>query len=56
MEAGLLAMSASERERSHVMRALSQGTLLQREAAERLGSSVRQVGFCGLGGRAGTPG
>jgi transposase len=43
MERGLLAMSASERERSHVMRALSKGLLLQREAAERLGLSVRQV-------------
>ncbi|HEX4301864.1 MAG TPA: ISNCY family transposase, partial [Rhizomicrobium sp.] len=36
-------MSASERERSHVMRALSKGALQQREAAERLGLGVRQV-------------
>ena len=43
MERGLLAMSASERERSHVMRAVSKGLLRQREAAERLGLSVRQV-------------
>lgn len=43
MEEGLLAMSASERERSHVMRALSKGLLRQREAAERLDLSVRQV-------------
>jgi transposase len=43
MERGLLAMSASERERSHLKRALSKGLLLQREAAERLGLSVRQV-------------
>jgi len=43
MSEGLLAMSASERERSHVMRALSKGLLRQREAAERLGLSVRQV-------------
>jgi transposase len=43
MGLGLLAMSASERERSHVMRALKKGLLGQREAAERLGLSVRQV-------------
>jgi transposase len=43
MDGGVLAMSASERERSHVMRALSKGQVLQREAAERLGLSVRQV-------------
>ena len=43
MEKGLLAMSASERERSHVVRALSKGRMFQREAAERLGLSVRQV-------------
>ena len=43
MEKGLLAMSASERERSSVMRALSKGRLRQGEAAERLGLSVRQV-------------
>ena len=43
MEKGLLAMSASERERSHVMRALSKGLLRQQEAAERLDLSVRQV-------------
>ena len=43
MGLGLLAMSASERERSHVMRSLSKGLVLQREAAERLGLSVRQV-------------
>ena len=43
MGLGLLAMSAVERERSHVMRALSKGLLLQREAAERLGLSVRHV-------------
>jgi transposase len=36
-------MNASERERSHVMRALSKGLILQREAAERLGLGVRQV-------------
>jgi transposase len=43
MDRGLLAMSGSERERSHVIRALSKRLLLQREAAERLGLSVRQV-------------
>jgi transposase len=43
MELGLLAMSTAERERSHVMRSLSKGLLRQREAAERLGLSVRQV-------------
>ena len=43
MERGLLAMSAVERERSYVMRALKSGLLRQREAAERLGLSVRQV-------------
>ena len=43
MDRGLLAMSASERERSHFMRALSKGLILQREAAERLGLGVRQV-------------
>jgi transposase len=40
---GLLAMSASERERVHVMRGLAKGVLLQRDAAERLGLSVRHV-------------
>lgn len=40
---GLLAMSALERERLHVMRSLSKGLLRQREAAERLGLGVRQV-------------
>jgi len=43
MDRGLLAMSSSERERSHVMRALSKGLILQREAAERLCLGVRQV-------------
>jgi transposase len=43
MGLGLLAMSASERERSHLMRALTKGLLLQREAGERLGLSVRQI-------------
>ena len=43
MDLGLLAMSASERERSHVMRTLAKGLILQREAAERLGVGVRQV-------------
>lgn len=43
MERGLLAMSAWERERLHVVRALSKGQLAQREAAERLELSVRQV-------------
>jgi len=43
MDGGLLAMSALERERSHAMRALSKGLVLQREAADRLGLSVRQV-------------
>jgi transposase len=43
MDEGLLAMNASERERSHVMRSLSKGLLRQRDAAERLGLSVRQV-------------
>ena len=43
MERGVLAMSARERERSHVMGALSKGGIRQREAAERLGLSVRQV-------------
>jgi transposase len=32
-----------ERERSHIVRALSKGLILQREAAERLGLGVRQV-------------
>ncbi len=36
-------MSALERERSHIVRALSEGLILQREAAERLGLGVRQV-------------
>ncbi len=36
-------MSALERERSHIVRALSKGLILQREAAERLGLGVRQV-------------
>jgi transposase len=43
MHGGLLAMSALERERSHIVRALSEGLILQREAAERLGLGVRQV-------------
>ena len=43
MEKGLLAMSAAERERSHLMRSLSKGFAFQWEAAERLGLSVRQV-------------
>jgi transposase len=43
MDGGLLAMSALERERSHIVRALSKGLILQREAAERLGLGVRQV-------------
>ena len=36
-------MSALERERSHIVRALSKGLILQREAAEPLGLGVRQV-------------
>ncbi len=36
-------MSAGERERLHVMRALWKGLILQREAAERLGLCGRQV-------------
>lgn len=43
MEEGLLAMSASERERSSLMRALSKRHLRQTEAAERLCLSVRQI-------------
>jgi transposase len=43
MDRGLLAMSAGERERLHVMRALWKGLILQREAAERLGLCGRQV-------------
>ena len=43
LDLGLLAMSASERERLYVVVALSKGRLLQREAAERLGLSVRQI-------------
>ena len=43
MAEGLLAMNAAERERSHIMRALKKGLIRQREAAERLGLSVRQV-------------
>lgn len=43
MDVGVLAMSSTERDRSHIMRALSKGLLFQREAAERLGLSVRQV-------------
>ena len=43
LDLGLLAMSASERERLYVVRALSKGRLAQREAAERLGLSVRQI-------------
>jgi transposase len=43
MDEGLLTMNASERGRSHMMRSLSKGLLRQREAAERLDLSVRQV-------------
>ena len=43
MAMGLLAMSASERERLRVIHAVSKGLLWQGEAAERLGLSVRQV-------------
>lgn len=43
MGSGLLSMSAAERERSYIMRALKKGLLRQREAAERLGLGVRQV-------------
>jgi transposase len=42
-EDGLLAMSASERERLVVIRAVGEGRLKQSAAAERLGVSVRQV-------------
>lgn len=43
MVMGLLAMSASERERLHLIRAVSKRLLRQREGAERLNVSVRQV-------------
>ena len=43
MDRGILATTGSERERSHIMRSLSKGLILQWEAAERLGLSVRQV-------------
>ncbi len=42
MPEGYLLMSASERERSHVIRLTIEKSLAQREAAERLGLSVRQ--------------
>ena len=42
-EGGLVTMSAKERERLVVVRAAGEGRLLQAEAAERLGVSVRQV-------------
>ncbi len=42
-EDGLLVMSAKERERLVVIRAVCEGRLLQVDAAERLGLSVRQV-------------
>jgi transposase len=40
---GLLAMSAKERERLVVVRAVGEGRLRQAAAAERLGVSVRQI-------------
>lgn len=43
MPEGYLLMSASERERSHVIRLTIEKSLVQREAAERLGLSVRQL-------------
>ena len=43
MGLGVLAMSASERERAHVLRQVAAGTVSQRAAGERLDLSVRQV-------------
>jgi len=43
MAEGNLVMSASERDRSHVVREVIEHRLSQREASERLGISVRQV-------------
>jgi transposase len=40
---GILAMSATERERLRVIEAIREGRLTQRAAAQRLGLSVRQV-------------
>ena len=42
-DGGVLAMSAKERERLVVVRAVGEGRLRQGAAAERLGVSVRQV-------------
>jgi transposase len=42
MPEGYLLMSVDERERSHLIRRTDEGTLSQREAAERLGIGVRQ--------------
>ena len=43
METGLLEMSASERERAFVVRQVTGGLMQQKDAAARLGLSVRQV-------------
>ena len=43
MAEGDLVMSASERDRAHVVRQVIEHRLSQREASERLGVSVRQV-------------
>ena len=43
MAAGILGMSAGERERAHIVRQVSRRALSQRVAAERLSVSVRQV-------------
>ena len=42
MAEGFLLMSADERERSHLIRETVEKKLRQREAAERLGVSIRQ--------------
>lgn len=43
MVGDILAMSWAERERSGIVRAISEGRLLQREGAERLGICLRQM-------------
>ena len=43
MPEGFLSMSAEERDRSHIIRQIDEKTLSQREAAEQLGISIRQV-------------
>ena len=40
---GYLLMSASERDRSHLVRRIIEKSLSRREAAERLGIGIRQI-------------